>query len=121
MGRRQFAIEDAPIPPLGDRDVLVAVHAAGITFAEFDWDLSWTRLDGSDRTPVIPAHEFSGAIASIGICGQRSCDTVTTCSGSSRSIVTVPPPNIVAVPAENLVGKPHTSATSRRRPFRSPR
>jgi NADPH:quinone reductase-like Zn-dependent oxidoreductase len=44
----------------------VAVHAAGITFDELTWDLSWTTRDGADRTPVIPAHEVSGTIVTTG-------------------------------------------------------
>jgi NADPH:quinone reductase-like Zn-dependent oxidoreductase len=43
------------------------VAAAGITFAELTWDLSWTTRDGADRTPVIPSHEMSGTIAEVGL------------------------------------------------------
>jgi len=53
-----------PVPAAGE--ALVKVRAAAITFAELGWDLSWTRLDGSDRTPVIPAHEVSGLVAELG-------------------------------------------------------
>src|SRR3954451_15526019 len=42
-----------PVPAVGE--VLVAVHAAAITFAELGWDATWTR-DGRDRTPTIPGH-----------------------------------------------------------------
>jgi NADPH:quinone reductase-like Zn-dependent oxidoreductase len=42
------------------------VHAAAITFAELSWDLTWTTRDGKDRTPVIPSHEVSGTVATLG-------------------------------------------------------
>ena len=50
----------------GPGDALVEVHAAGITFAELTWDLSWTTRDGRDRTPVIPSHEVSGVVRGLG-------------------------------------------------------
>ena len=59
-GPEQLVYEPAPVPEPGPGEVLVAVHAAGITFDEFSWDESWTTSDGVDRTPVIPAHEVSG-------------------------------------------------------------
>jgi NADPH:quinone reductase-like Zn-dependent oxidoreductase len=45
--------------------VLIAVHAAAITFAELTWPETWSS-GGVDRTPVIPSHEFSGVAAEIG-------------------------------------------------------
>jgi NADPH:quinone reductase-like Zn-dependent oxidoreductase len=65
-GPEQLVYEQAPVPEPGPGEVLVAVHAAGITFAEFSWDESWTTSEGADRTPVIPAHEVSGVVAGIG-------------------------------------------------------
>ena len=65
-GPEQLVYERAPRPVPGPGEALVAVHAAGITFDELTWDLSWTRSDGADRTPVIPAHEVSGTVASTG-------------------------------------------------------
>ena len=56
----------------GPGEALIAVHAAAITFAELTWDLEWTTRDGADRTPVIPSHEMSGTIASLGDGGRRA-------------------------------------------------
>jgi NADPH:quinone reductase-like Zn-dependent oxidoreductase len=42
--------------------VLIAVHAAAITFDELTWEETWLR-DGADRTPTIPSHEVSGVVA----------------------------------------------------------
>lgn len=65
-GPEQLVIEQVPVPRPGAGEVLVAVHAAAITFDELTWDLSWTRRDGRDRTPVIPSHEFSGVVVAVG-------------------------------------------------------
>ena len=65
-GPEQLVYEPVPVPEPGPGEVLVAVHAAGITFDEFSWDESWTTSDGVDRTPVIPAHEVSGVVAGTG-------------------------------------------------------
>lgn len=65
-GAEQLVYEPAPVPVPGPGEALVAVHAAAITFAELTWDLSWTTRDGRDRTPVIPSHEVSGTVASLG-------------------------------------------------------
>jgi NADPH:quinone reductase-like Zn-dependent oxidoreductase len=106
-GPEQFSIEDAPMPHVGPEDVLVEVHAAGITFAEFDWDLSWTRLDGTDRTPVIPAHEFSGTILSTegSDSGLQNGDAVLGLVPFHRDGAAA---EYVSVPIANVVGKPHS-------------
>ena len=66
-GPEQLVYEQAPVPAAGAGEVLVAVHAAAITFAELTWDQSWTTGDGADRTPVIPSHEVSGTVAALGV------------------------------------------------------
>ena len=70
-GPEMLVYEQAPRPTPKDDEVLVAVTAAAITFAELTWDLSWTSLDGEDRTPVIPSHEVSGIVAEV---GSPACD-----------------------------------------------
>ncbi len=65
-GPDRLVIEQVDVPEPGPGEVLVAVHAAAITFAELGWDLSWTTRDGVDRTPVIPSHEMSGVVVSLG-------------------------------------------------------
>lgn len=61
-GPEVLTVEQAPIPAPARGEVLVAVHAAAITFDELTWEETWTR-DGADRTPVIPSHEVSGVVA----------------------------------------------------------
>ena len=64
-GPEQLVYEDAPRPVPGDGEVLVAVRAAAITFAELTWPETW-ESDGVDRTPIIPSHEFAGVIEEVG-------------------------------------------------------
>lgn len=59
-GPEVLRFEEAPIPTISEQEVLVAVHAAAITFAELTWDETWSHL------PTIPSHEFSGVVESVG-------------------------------------------------------
>ncbi|MEO7121521.1 MAG: NADP-dependent oxidoreductase, partial [Lacisediminihabitans sp.] len=65
-GAETLAYEDAPVPVAGPGEVLVRVHAAGITFSELSWDETWRAENGDDRTPIIPAHEVSGVVEDVG-------------------------------------------------------
>jgi NADPH:quinone reductase-like Zn-dependent oxidoreductase len=59
--------EIAPAPRPGEGEVLVRVHAAGVTPTELTWVPTWTTRTGEPRPlPVIPGHEFSGEIAALG-------------------------------------------------------
>lgn len=61
-GTEALVYEDAPIPALRAGDVLVRVHAASISPAEFTWQI-WETPDGRSRLPLIPSHEVSGVVA----------------------------------------------------------
>jgi NADPH:quinone reductase-like Zn-dependent oxidoreductase len=61
-GPEVLTVEQAPVPVPAPGEVLVAVHAAAITFDELTWQETWMR-DGADRTPTIPSHEVSGVVA----------------------------------------------------------
>ena len=65
-GPEVLRYEDAPVPEVGANDVLVEVHAAAVTPGELTWDETWLSVDGADRTPVVPSHEFSGVVARVG-------------------------------------------------------
>jgi NADPH:quinone reductase-like Zn-dependent oxidoreductase len=65
IGIRGLKYEDAPDPTPTFGDVLVKVHASGITPTELDWPL-WTDTLGHKRDYIIPAHEFSGVVAALG-------------------------------------------------------
>jgi NADPH:quinone reductase-like Zn-dependent oxidoreductase len=63
----QLVYEEAPVPPLAPDDVLVRVHASGVTPSELDWPTTWLHDDGTPRTPpIIPGHEVAGKAEAIG-------------------------------------------------------
>ncbi|MFB2596881.1 NADP-dependent oxidoreductase [Herbiconiux sp. P17] len=64
-GPERLVYEEAPRPVAGPGEVVVAVRAAAITFAELTWPETW-ESDGVDRTPIIPSHEFAGVVAEVG-------------------------------------------------------
>jgi L-iditol 2-dehydrogenase len=62
QGRPQVA--DLPIPEIADDEVLVAARSVGICHS--DIDLLEDRYIIPVRYPIIPGHEWSGAIARVG-------------------------------------------------------
>jgi NADPH:quinone reductase-like Zn-dependent oxidoreductase len=64
-GSEQLVYEQAPRLAPGESEILVAVRAAAITFAELTWPETW-EANGVDRTPIIPSHEFAGVVAEVG-------------------------------------------------------
>ncbi len=65
-GPEKFAVERASVPPFGSCDILVAVHAAAITFDELRWEETWSHL------PTTPSHEWSGEVAALGADAART-------------------------------------------------
>ena len=99
-GPEVLVYESAPRPTRGNGEVLIAVHAAAITFAELTWPETWTS-GGVDRTPVIPSHEFSGVAAEVG-------DGVTGLSTGDEVYGLVPFDRDVSVPATSVATRPRT-------------
>ena len=58
-GPEVLIVESAPVPRPAAGEVLVAVHAAAITFDELTWDETWRHL------PAVPSHEVSGVVAAL--------------------------------------------------------
>jgi NADPH:quinone reductase-like Zn-dependent oxidoreductase len=65
IGVDGLVYEDAPDPQPALGDVLVKVHACGITPTELSWPI-WADRAGHKRDALIPAQEFSGVVAAIG-------------------------------------------------------
>jgi NADPH:quinone reductase-like Zn-dependent oxidoreductase len=65
-GTEGMVFEEAPQPTPREDEVLVLVHAAGVTPTELLWKPTWQTMSGEDRELPIPGHEFSGAIAALG-------------------------------------------------------
>jgi NADPH:quinone reductase-like Zn-dependent oxidoreductase len=56
----------APIPQPGAGEVLIRVHAAGVTTTELEWYPTSHTKGGEIRTGAVPAHEFSGVVEGVG-------------------------------------------------------
>ena len=66
-GPEQLVVEEAPAPRAGTGEVLIEVHAAGVTPTELAWQPTWTTREGTPRAPpVIPGHELSGVVVAAG-------------------------------------------------------
>jgi NADPH:quinone reductase-like Zn-dependent oxidoreductase len=66
-GPEAITLGEAPTPALEAGEVLVRVHAAGVTPTELLWAPTWTTREGTPRRfPVIPGHEFSGVVDAVG-------------------------------------------------------
>ncbi len=105
-GPEVLVVERAPVPVPAAGEVLVAVHAAAITFDELTWDETWTT-DGVSRVPVIPSHEVSGVVSEIssGVTDFKLGDEVYGLVGFDRDGASA---EFVAVPAADLAAKPST-------------
>jgi NADPH:quinone reductase-like Zn-dependent oxidoreductase len=105
-GPEVLVVERAPVPVPAAGEVLVAVHAAAITFDELTWDETWTR-DGVSRTPVIPSHEVSGVVSDIAsdVTDFNPGDEVYGLIRFDRDGAAA---DFVAVPAADLAAKPST-------------
>jgi NADPH:quinone reductase-like Zn-dependent oxidoreductase len=55
----------APVPQPGRGEMLIRVHAAGVTPTELLWYPTSHTLDGGRRTGAIPGHEFSGVVEAV--------------------------------------------------------
>ncbi len=66
-GPESLHYDDAPTPSPKHGEVLIRVHAAGVTPTELLWQPSRTTQSGTPRPlPFIPGHEFSGELAALG-------------------------------------------------------
>ena len=57
---------EAPEPRPGRNQLLIRVHASGVTPTELDWYPTSHLKTGEERVGAIPGHEFSGVIAAVG-------------------------------------------------------
>jgi NADPH:quinone reductase-like Zn-dependent oxidoreductase len=55
-----------PTPQPSHGEMLVRVHAAGVTRTELLWYPTTHTREGGKRTGAIPAHEFSGVVETVG-------------------------------------------------------
>lgn len=105
-GPEALVVETAPTPVPAVDEVLIAVHAAAITFDELTWEETWTR-DGVSRVPVIPSHEISGTV--VEKCSSAEYfDAGDDVYGLVRFDRDGGAADYVAVPAQDLAAKPRS-------------
>jgi NADPH:quinone reductase-like Zn-dependent oxidoreductase len=104
-GPEQLICESAPTPEPGTGDALVEVHAASYTPGELAWPSTWIDRSGHDRTPVIPCHELSGVVSSLGFgaTGVSIGDEVYALTDWYRDGAAA---ELIAVEARNLALRP---------------
>ncbi|MFD8459860.1 NADP-dependent oxidoreductase [Streptomyces antimycoticus] len=106
-GLAGLSLTDMPYPHAAENDVVVRVHAAGITPGELDWPGTWTDRAGRDRTPSVPGHELSGVVEELGFgttglsVGQRVFGLADWArNGSLAEYVAVEARNLAPLPAD---------------------
>lgn len=105
-GPEVLTVESAPVPVPAPGEILVAVHAAAITFDELTWEETWTR-GGVDRTPTIVSHEVSGVVTRTGsnVTDLEPGDEVYGLVAFDRDGAAA---EFVAMPASDVAAKPTT-------------
>lgn len=105
-GLAGLSLAELPYPHAAENDVVVRVHAAGMTPGELEWPGTWTDRAGRDRTPSVPGHEVSGVIDALGYgttgltVGQRVFGlTDWARNGSLAEYVAVEARNLAPLPA----------------------
>ena len=62
----QLVLAELKKPEPNPGEILVHVHAAGVTLTELQWYPTTHTKSGTARPRAVPGHEFSGVIAAIG-------------------------------------------------------
>jgi NADPH:quinone reductase-like Zn-dependent oxidoreductase len=65
-GTAGMKLVERPEPQAAINDVVVQVHASGLTGDELSWSATWTDRHFRDRTPSIPGHELAGVVTALG-------------------------------------------------------
>ncbi len=57
---------DMPMPPYGDTEVLIKVHAAGVNPADWKMREGWLAQAFTHQLPVVPGWDLAGTIEAVG-------------------------------------------------------
>jgi NADPH:quinone reductase-like Zn-dependent oxidoreductase len=60
VGSQRVVLEEVPKPQIGAGEILVRVHATGVTPGELEWHPTLHTKNGDSRSQPILSHEFSG-------------------------------------------------------------
>jgi NADPH:quinone reductase-like Zn-dependent oxidoreductase len=64
--RSVLTADDVPRPQPGRGELLIQIHAAGVTPTELLWYPTTHDKKGEKRSGAVPGHEFSGVVTAIG-------------------------------------------------------
>jgi NADPH:quinone reductase-like Zn-dependent oxidoreductase len=104
-GTAGMKVAECPDPTPGINDVIVAVHASGLTSGELTWPSTWTdRLD-RDRTPSIPGQQLAGVVTALGY-GTRGLTVGQRVFGLTDSYRAGGLAEYVAIESDNLAPLP---------------
>jgi NADPH:quinone reductase-like Zn-dependent oxidoreductase len=83
VGNQRVVLEEVPKPQIGAGEILVRVHATGVTPGELEWHPTLHTKNGDSRSQPILSHEFSGVIEEIapGVTGLAEGDEVSIVCG----------------------------------------
>jgi NADPH:quinone reductase-like Zn-dependent oxidoreductase len=65
-----LSLAETAVGAAGAGELLIQVHAVGITPTELLWYPTWQQASGEARAAAVPGHEFSGVVASVGAGGE---------------------------------------------------
>ena len=65
-GKLVLKAAEMPVPKPGNGEVLLRIHAAGVTPTELVWSPTTHTKAGGARTQAVPGHEFSGVVEEVG-------------------------------------------------------
>ena len=104
-GTAGMTLAERPEPRAALNDVVVRVHASGLTSGELAWPSTWTDRLGRDRTPSVPGQELAGVVTALGYgttglsVGQRVFGLTDSYRGGGLA-------EYVAIEARNLAPLP---------------
>jgi NADPH:quinone reductase-like Zn-dependent oxidoreductase len=104
-GTAGMTLVERPEPEPAINDVVVQVHASGLTSGELTWPSTWTDRLGRDRTPTIPGQQLAGVVTALGYgttglsVGQRVFGLTDSYRGGGLA-------EYVAIEARNLAPLP---------------
>ncbi len=106
-GMAGVTLVERPEPEPAINDVIVQVHASGLTSGELTWPSTWTDRLGRDRTPSTPGQQLAGVVTALGYgtrglsVGQRVFGLTDTYRGGGLAeYVAIEACNLAPLPAD---------------------
>src|SRR5262245_45800135 len=104
-GTAGMRLVERPEPHAAINDVVVQVHASGVTSGELTWPSTCADRLGRDRTPTIPGQELAGVVTALGY-GTTGLSVGQRVFGLADSYRSGTLAEYVAIEARNLAPLP---------------